>query len=115
MIQPYFSVATTGVKFCEVFAKAQVGMNTVTSWLNKNLLTLNVDKTTYITFAIKTNDKPDLSLTIVSHSCPNVNDTSCQCPNLKNTESTKAALAQLLTEILNSTIILISYRRECVD
>lgn len=79
----------SGSSWHEVFVKAQLGMNTVISWLNKNLLTLNVEKTNFITFTIQSNDKPDPSLRIVCHSCPNANDTICQCPNLKNTESTK--------------------------
>ena len=74
----------------EVFQDAQNGFNIVFEWLRANVLTLNVDKTKYITFTIRPQDQPHLqNLNILAHRC-NINSLTCNsCPELKNVEQIK--------------------------
>ena len=70
----------------EVFGVAQRGYDVVRKWLSDNILTLNVDKTKYITFSIRhltgvnTNNHH-----IVSHNC--VNRVGCACTSLERVDS----------------------------
>lgn len=73
----------------DAFVSAQSGFNKVTDWLRENKLTLNVEKTKYITFT-KTNyiNRELDSLTISAHTCPQPH-TSCDCPILSRTNTIK--------------------------
>lgn len=68
------------------FSFAQCGLNTVTDWLSKNLLTLNVDKTKYVTFSLSTRGKISSSpFSLIAHSCNPLGQTACGCPSLART------------------------------
>lgn len=79
----YFSAET----WCDTHAKAAKGITQVHDWLTNNLLTLNTDKTKYMTFSPTTYGQPDdLNLTI--HQCRQ-NRQACSCNPLKKAEHYK--------------------------
>lgn len=75
--------------WCDTYSSAQIGLNRVTSWLRENVLTLNTDKSNYISFSI-TNSNRDLlsSFCITAHSCT-LNNVNCTCPDLQQVDSYK--------------------------
>ena len=75
----------------DVYDVAQKGFNTVSNWLHKNLLTLNIDKTKYLLFTMR-NTYPTLAnLSIQAHNNCNLHyaDIACTCPTLANTDHIK--------------------------
>lgn len=67
---------------------AETAMSGIMSWLNTNLLTLNLGKTTFVSFAIRRNNKPPPSFTIAAHSCANAS--SCiTCPLLTSSDTVR--------------------------
>lgn len=81
----------SGDTWNEVFLYAQQGFNDVTRWLNENMLTLNVEKTKYIMFSLKTIEASNniVNYKIISHSCDNFDGGGCTCPELQRTRSIK--------------------------
>lgn len=74
----------------EVYRSAQIGFAKVISWLNNNFLTLNTDKTKYITFSLTNNYYiHNSSLNITAHSCSNYSSNTCACPKLQRVDSIK--------------------------
>ena len=57
------------------------------TWLNDNLLTLNVEKTRYITFTHRDNTQPPPEFYVKVHSCDLKED--CDCPKLTRTTNIK--------------------------
>lgn len=73
----------------EVYNYAQMGFTKVTNWLYNNLLTLNTEKTKYITFSPANSHQTNItSLNITHHSC-NHTHASCSCPNIQKVDSIK--------------------------
>lgn len=72
----------------ETFETAQIGFDEVCSWLQENLLTLNVTKTNYLPFAVKSNLLPPTSFNILAHSCDST-DLSCSCTSLQRATNVK--------------------------
>lgn len=70
-----------GDSWDEVFTLAQNGLDMTTEWLQKNILTLNVDKTKYICFSIRQAVSISGDLRIVSHVCNSAD--SCACSPLE--------------------------------
>lgn len=70
----------------DVMARAQDGFSTVCQWLRNNILTLNVTKTNYMTFAIQKKSLPN-NIAIRAHCCNDVN--RCSCPTLERVECVK--------------------------
>lgn len=75
----------------EVHKKAEQGMSRLGSWLKKNLLTLNTDKTKYIAFHKTNASKPLPSTGLVVHCCAYSDDRPiiCSCPKIARTTSIK--------------------------
>jgi hypothetical protein len=69
----------------EVRNYAEQGLNAVISWLNKNLLSLNVGKTKYVTFSINNCTQPDVKFGIRAHTCKNSPSQQCSCNFLVRT------------------------------
>lgn len=73
----------------EVYEHAQTGFDKISKWLMANLLTLNTDKTKFITFQLrKTNKDSEPTHTIVAHTCSQINH-KCSCPKLSKTNNIK--------------------------
>lgn len=74
----------------EVFDVAQTGFNTVTKWLHKNILTLNIEKTKFINFSLK-NVPQNIGSKLYAHSnsCLSANVTPCLCKTLASTLNIK--------------------------
>ena len=79
----------SGETWGEVFSYAQSGFNIVTEWLNENILTLNVDKTKYITFSLRNQDSDIAQYKLISHICSNYHASSCMCSRLERTNKIK--------------------------
>lgn len=68
----------------EVFHKAEQDINLLKKWMDFNLLTMNIEKTNYITFSITSVGQPqNLNIKLHSYSCLNL---TCQCPILTRVE-----------------------------
>lgn len=78
----------SGGSWDEVFDTAQLGVNTVSEWLQNNLLTLNVSKTKYVTFAHRANLLPPSTLSISVHTFCSPNP-ECTCPTLERAVNIK--------------------------
>jgi hypothetical protein len=62
------AVAFQGKTWKSTYEKVERGLNTISSWLNNNLLTLNFSKTNFICFKYNISQPPD-DLNIKIHSC----------------------------------------------
>lgn len=68
----------TGHSWAETNLNANAGFNMVSNWLDLNLLTLNVSKTKYLTFSIRSDGQPlPSTIQIVSHHCKQAQNCSC--------------------------------------
>lgn len=76
-----------GKNWDECYVNAERALGNVMKWLSNNLLTLNLEKTKYITFSLSSTSQPDLSVeySLKAHICPLVNRTSCLCFSLERT------------------------------
>lgn len=81
----------------EARTHAEVGLKVVMKWLQHNLLTLNIEKTKFMTFTNACAKKPDLTIR-AHHNCSTKNDCSCQA--LERVDSTKY-LGLIIDEKLN--------------
>lgn len=89
----------SGNGWAETNKYAEEGFRLVTRWLDRNLLTLNVKKTKYITFSIRSKGQPHQSaINIKAHYCNN-ND-NCDCLKLESTNEIKY-LGILIDQSLN--------------
>lgn len=76
-----------GSTWQEVFGKAEDGIRNLYSWLNYNLLSINILKTKYITFSISAVDRPQNTiLKIHGEDCSNSN---CSCEPIQNVDNIK--------------------------
>lgn len=79
---------------------AEEGLASIMKWLNRNILTLNLSKTKYITFTIKNNDQPlQNSLNLKAHVCDSFT-LNCNCHVVDSVSSIKY-LGVLIDQNLN--------------
>lgn len=72
----------------DVNKAAEMGFSKINKWLNHNLLTVNLDKTKFITFRIKNDNLPETeNFTLRVHDCKEINE--CQCYKLARTDTIK--------------------------
>lgn len=71
------------------FEAAQHGCNIVRDWLSQNLLSLNVDKTKYVTFSIRSSGQPKEDLSLHFHHCATPNLRNCMCLPLQRVPTIK--------------------------
>lgn len=81
------AILFSGNNWDDTFKNAQTGFNTVTKWLSRNMLTLNADKTKYLSFSIRDNTQPPLSKVLVAHTCCKA--TQCNCDQIERTDTIK--------------------------
>lgn len=67
---------------------AEASMRIVMQWLDNNLLTLNIDKTKFATFAINASTLPNQSFSLRAHQCT-FEDTDCSCTRLTRAHTIK--------------------------
>ena len=68
------------------FDRASAGLELAKRWLDNNLLTLNEDKTKYMTFSIDNRQQPNTGHHITLHKCDYIN---CSCLPLERTKTIK--------------------------
>lgn len=78
-----------GDTWAKAFSYAQKGFDIVNIWLQANGLTLNVDKTRYMTFSMRGPAVEESHFSIHSHTCPNNSVLVCSCPSLQAADSVK--------------------------
>lgn len=84
------ALVVEGKTWNEVRVSAEAALNIVTLWLSQNLLTLNVSKTSYITFSGSiTYLPPKNNFNIKVHHCDSASCACCSCPDLTRSESIK--------------------------
>lgn len=69
----------------ELYKNAQLDFNTVTNWLQTNLLTLNADKTKYIRFSMRKSHNNTANFSLHAHQCGNRPVNICHCPIILKT------------------------------
>lgn len=81
----------TADTWSEVFVYAQSGFNIVSNWLRDNVLTLNAEKTNYVTFSIKQHTPPPSMTpnTILAHTCAFPHSTTCTCIQINKADCIK--------------------------
>lgn len=88
LIQPKCSVITyaddtallvEGKTWEEVHANAERALKVVMYWLDSNLLTLNINKTKFLTFSPCTSSQPPSTYLIRAHRCFSSNTANCTC------------------------------------
>lgn len=67
-----------GGSWDEVQRSAESGLAEIAKWLKRNLLTLNIDKTNYITFSNYNNSQPVHNLAVKIHSCSDNQTSACR-------------------------------------
>ena len=70
----------------EAFRMAESEISLIQSWLNINLLTLNIDKTSFLTFSLTETTKPS-NKTLTIHTCSH--NQMCDCPKIKQSNEIK--------------------------
>lgn len=80
-----------GKSWSELHLLAESAMSTVVEWLSSNLLSLNLSKTKYITFALRHSVTLDSfpPLRTHSYSSGSPHPFSCNCPSIERTSSIK--------------------------
>lgn len=78
-----------GPSWESVFESAEIGLSSVYSWLKRNLLTLNLNKTNYICFAKYNSSQPKNHLTLKIHKCNTSDRPSCNCMAIDKVYSMK--------------------------
>lgn len=69
----------------KTYAKCEAGLKTVKKWLDQNLLTLNTQKTKYITFSISSASQPSVNRSLTMHCCEH----KCNCQSLERVDNIK--------------------------
>lgn len=82
------AILVEGTSWEDVKIKAEYALALLMNWFNSNLLTVNLNKTYYLTFAIRCNSKPPNNFSITAHSCQKQLPT-CSCPSITRTDSVK--------------------------
>lgn len=65
------------------------GISSVYNWLKDNLLTLNINKTKYLPFAIRKPNLPHADLDIKLHTCSTPSNNLCSCSSLNRCNNIK--------------------------
>lgn len=82
------AIVVHGPTWGMVKESAEAAMSSIMIWLNSNLLTLNINKTTFIPFGLRRGSSPGSDFTLGAHSC---HDPSllCSCPTISRSSSVK--------------------------
>jgi hypothetical protein len=72
----------------EVMETATQELHKVQTWLDNNLLTLNIDKTNFVAFSLTDAGRLEQT-TITLHSCRLPHDLDCSCPNITQRPTVK--------------------------
>lgn len=84
------AVVFTGTSWNTLKVTAELGLKEIASWLNANLLTLNINKTNFICFTPNQRTQPGADFGIVIHGCANLLQISnCNCQNIQQVSSTR--------------------------
>lgn len=78
-----------GKNWTETRLYAESALRVVMEWLTSNLLTLNLDKTKFITFAPRIASQPASPFNLTAHKCCSIANTSCSCNVIMRTNSIK--------------------------
>ncbi|CAB3228446.1 unnamed protein product [Arctia plantaginis] len=82
------AIIVYGSNWRDIKINAESALNHVMSWLNHNLLTLNLTKTVYIPFALRHTTKPPDTFTLTAHSCADTIG-PCSCTPLTKTDTVR--------------------------
>lgn len=79
-----------GKTWAEVFVRSEHALNRVIRWLSNSLLSLNLSKTTYLTFSLSSRTQPSLDMYhLRAHVCSPEPRTPCDCPVLSRSTQVK--------------------------
>lgn len=77
-----------GKNWTDTFTNAELALSTIMTWLDSNLLTLNLAKTTYITFSINASTLPsEDEFVLRAHNCQD--QSLCTCTVISKTSAAK--------------------------
>lgn len=81
------ALIVSGNTWVEAIENAEFAMKQTMTWLNRNLLTLNIDKTKFLTFASRKSVQPPRdSITLKAHVC-NGRYSACNCSEIARTDN----------------------------
>lgn len=80
------ALVVRGESWCDAKNNAEHALNIVMDWLTNNLLTLNISKTNYMTFATVATSQPPSNYSIIAHHCSTRLFSTCTCCPLSRTE-----------------------------
>lgn len=83
------AIVFSGPSWSAVHTITEAGLVKISDWLKKNLLTLNINKTNYICFAIKNRLQPSNEFSLKLHECNKLDNLNCDCKKLARVFSTK--------------------------
>lgn len=78
-----------GKNWKEVEKVANIGLKEISDWLRKNLLSINISKTKFVTFTINESTQPKDNLKLKMHESTCHSGAICNCENLRATDSIK--------------------------
>lgn len=79
----------TGLSWEKAFKSAETGMLAIKNWLDKNLLTLNISKTKYLTFSKTISGQPKTFLPLYLHPCTTSKPSNHNCEKIEHTDNIK--------------------------
>lgn len=83
------AVVVHGDNWIETRLCAEEALATVSDWLKTNLLTLNMEKTRFVTFSPRNVSQPPLSFSLTVHQCHSETNTHDLCPKISRTNAVK--------------------------
>lgn len=84
------AVLVCGKSWNEAVRDAENALQTIMTWLNHNLLTLNIAKTNYVAFSASTQSQPSEALiSLKAHTCCGTNTQMCNCQYIMRVDNVK--------------------------
>ena len=83
------AIIVQGRDWLQARSHAEFALRTVSEWLTKNLLTLNMEKTKFITFAPRMASQPTSPFALTIHNCRSAMNSNCSCESISQTNSAK--------------------------
>lgn len=83
------AITVQGRDWPETRSHAEYALRIVSDWLSNNLLTLNMEKTKFITFAPRIASQPPVPFALTIHNCLSAMNNSCCCKSISRTNSIK--------------------------
>lgn len=82
------AILVHGKTWIDARINAEVALRKIVEWLDRNLLSINLNKTTFLTFSASASSLPPDTFSITAHRCKD-NEPSCSCTLLAQSHTVK--------------------------